>query len=568
MDDFFQPASDPDRLARNRLEEVLARWQEACRDAALTEALPLPVVREAVLGAMNESSLSQRFLAGMVNFCTLMPMRAIPFKVVCLLGMNDGEYPRIRPPLDFDLMAGPDRYRPGDRSRREDDRYLFLEALLSAREILYISHIGRSSRDNSPRMPSVLVGQLRDYLDAGWIVAEPRSGKPPRVTDALTCQHPLQPFSEAYFRPGRDPALYTYAREWRAALDGPGPAAVAAPLSPADLEGPLSLAPLIQFLKDPVKAFFNQRLQVFFEEMVLTAEDREPFALDSLAPFGPGAQLLTAGLAAEKDLRPETVQRAARRLCRTGALPTAGLGELAADRLAGEALALLQLHDTLRSRWPHEIAPLEISLELTPNDGDPHHLEDWLDGLHCSGPIPPGAGDGPQDLALSRWEFYPLPIFDDKGRINRFHSLIGLWVRHLGGCAQGLDLTSLLATPDGCAILPPMACEEARRLLETLVNHWRLGLCQPLPLAARTALAWLQAQETLEDRQKIMEKARHAYEGDGFRSSGERGYSPYLARTYPDFESLWQADDNRFAALALALYAPLMEACRTDSDGP
>ncbi len=76
-------------------------------DAGLEEALPLTVVREAFLGAMQDSGMSQRFLAGMVNFCTLMPMRAIPFKVVCLLGMNDGQYPRSRPPLDFDLMAVP-----------------------------------------------------------------------------------------------------------------------------------------------------------------------------------------------------------------------------------------------------------------------------------------------------------------------------------------------------------------------------------------------------------------------------------------------------------------------------
>ncbi|MEJ2661738.1 MAG: exodeoxyribonuclease V subunit gamma, partial [Desulfobacteraceae bacterium] len=256
-DDCFAPATDRDRLTRSRLEEVLEQWQDACRDAGLEEALPLAVVREAVLGAMNASSLSQRFLGGMVNFCTLMPMRAIPFKVVCLLGMNDGEYPRSRPPLDFDLMAGPGRYRPGDRSRREDDRYLFLEALLSARDVLYISYIGRSVRDNTPRVPSVLVGQLRDYLDGGW-TAEDASHR--QVTEVLTLQHPLQPFSEAYFRPDREAGLFTYAGQWRAVLDAPEQAPDAGPLPPAVWEGPLSLDPLIRFLKNPVQAFFNQRL--------------------------------------------------------------------------------------------------------------------------------------------------------------------------------------------------------------------------------------------------------------------------------------------------------------------
>src|SRR5690606_17088574 len=118
----------------------------------------------------------------------------IPFRHVCLLGMNDGDYPRSRPPVDFDLMA--QDYRPGDRSRREDDRYLFLEAMLSAREQLYISWVGRSIRDDSPRPPSVLVGQLQDHLDSLWQVPGEQATT---VTDALTTCHPLQPFSRDYF---------------------------------------------------------------------------------------------------------------------------------------------------------------------------------------------------------------------------------------------------------------------------------------------------------------------------------------------------------------------------------
>jgi exodeoxyribonuclease V gamma subunit len=99
-------------------------------------------------------------------------------------------------------------YRPGDRSRREDDRYLLLEALLSARDQLYISWVGRSIRDNSERPASVLIGQLRDHLASGW-----------RLTDAnedLLETHPgtpLQPFSARYFHEGD--ALFSYANEWQ-----------------------------------------------------------------------------------------------------------------------------------------------------------------------------------------------------------------------------------------------------------------------------------------------------------------------------------------------------------------
>ncbi len=94
-----------------------------CDEAALTQLLPLSIVGEYWLSRLDAGSLSQRFFAGAVTLATLMPMRAIPFRQVCLLGMNDSDYPRQRKPMDFDLM-GRD-YRPGDRSRREDDRYLF-----------------------------------------------------------------------------------------------------------------------------------------------------------------------------------------------------------------------------------------------------------------------------------------------------------------------------------------------------------------------------------------------------------------------------------------------------------
>ena len=153
-------------------------------------------------------SLNQRFRAGGVTFCTLMPMRAIPFEVVCLLGMNDGDYPRRSLRSDFDLMALPGHLRPGDRSRRHDDRQLMLEALLSARRRLVVSWTGHSVRDNTEQPPSVLVSQLRDYIAAVW---------GPQAVAERTTAHPLQPFSRRYFEGG---SLHTYAREWRSLHDG------------------------------------------------------------------------------------------------------------------------------------------------------------------------------------------------------------------------------------------------------------------------------------------------------------------------------------------------------------
>jgi exodeoxyribonuclease V gamma subunit len=159
---FFEADNEADERMLLRLKQELTHWQSLCEQAGLSEPLPLTVVREHWLSGLESAGLQQRFFGGGVQFSTLMPMRAIPFKGLCLLGMNDGAYPRQSTPRDFDLMTT--HWLAGDRSRREDDRYLFLEAFLSAREKLYISWQGRRPTDNQKMPPSVLVAQLRDTL--------------------------------------------------------------------------------------------------------------------------------------------------------------------------------------------------------------------------------------------------------------------------------------------------------------------------------------------------------------------------------------------------------------------
>lgn len=557
---FFHPASSRDRLTQRDLEEVLDQWLDACTDAGLEDPLTLPVVRSAIVTALTDAGISQRFLAGRVNFGTLMPMRAIPFRVVCLLGMNDGEYPRRRPALDFDLMAGAGRYRPGDRSRREDDRYLFLEALLSARERLYISYIGRSVRDNSPCVPSVLVGQLRDYLAAGWAVAgcqAPDQDNGDRVLAQLTCQHPLQPFSQTYFQGRKGPGLFTYAREWRRIHDPREEEPALARLDPPRFETRLGLAGLTRFLKNPVRNFFNQRLNVFFDEVQVATAAQEPFVLDRLAPFELGTRLLEAGLAADPEDSAAAVERAVQCLRLSGDLPLHGFGEMAAVRLVKPVEQMLAGHHGLREQFPYKAEPVEINLAADLDDGGRGAVEDWLDGLYRAGPADPPS----ESESYARWEFYPDAILDSRGRFFRLDRLIGPWVHHLAGCARGLGLASYLVAPDGLIKLPPLGRDAARQWFADIVAHWWSGLRQPLPVTAKTALAYWQVllSDPDRDRQKAADAARQAYQGNGYNAFGELGYSPYLKRVYADFDALWQADDNRFIVLAEALYAPLAE---------
>ncbi|MDF3932192.1 exodeoxyribonuclease V subunit gamma [Pseudomonas citronellolis] len=522
LEAFFLPCSDRDEMLRTQLLDALEGWLALCDTAALSEMLPLPVVREAWLANLDQGRLSQRFLAGSVNFCTLMPMRAIPFRHVCLLGMNDGDYPRSQAPLDFDLMAGD--YRPGDRSRREDDRYLLLEALLAARERLYVSWAGRSIRDNSERPPSVLIGQLRDHLASGWRLS--RAGK---LLTALTTVHPLQPFSRRYF--GGEPGLFSYAHEW-AELYAQVAAPTAAPaLSQWEESRKVSPEQLQSFLKDPVKYFFTRRLRVYLDEEEQTQFDSEPFGLDGLERYQLQDQLLKAALAVPQADREGALEAAANRLRRSGQLPLAGFGEQYRADLLGPLPNQMQRYSSLCELWPEcQESSLQLAFEASGIQ-----LQGWLSGLrrHADG-------------RLARLELMPGSLANDNDL--KWHRLLRPYVMHVIAAACGAPLTTLLVGEDQSLSFAPVSEVDAERVLGGWLQAWGTGMAVPLPVALKTSVNWLQNQD--ED------KAQSCYEG-AFKVVGEVATSASLARQYPDYSAL--IADGQFPILSEQLYRSLLD---------
>jgi exodeoxyribonuclease V gamma subunit len=507
------------------------------------------VVGEQWLARLDEGGLSQRFFAGAVTFATLMPMRAIPFRHVCLLGMNDGDYPRPRAPLDFDLM-GRD-YRPGDRSRREDDRYLVLEALLSARERLYISWVGRSVTDNSPRPPSVLVGQLRDHLSAGWRLAG-ETAEP--LSDALTIEHPLQPFGAAYFpAEAAGSPLFTYAHEWRADT---APVADSAMLAPPQRDEPLSLRELAEFLRDPVKAFFRQRLQVAFEGDDPASDDVEPFELDGLDQWRLQDELIAAQATAldrGSDLAEARVGQLAR-IGRRGELAAGGFGAAMADVLAEPMENLFARYREALARWPQAIAGEEEIRLGAEGEGASIELSDWLGGMRRDG-----------DGARGRVALESSSLI---GGDNEYRGdcLIRHWVFHLAAHLAGGPVTTLVLSKRGEVELPPLTQVEAEAHLRALLRSWQQGMCRPLPVAVKSAFAWLKALPVPGDAaalDRAIAAARKVYEGD-FNREGELANNPYLQRSWPSFDALYA--DGEFAALAEALLRPLQRAMHAKAD--
>jgi exodeoxyribonuclease V gamma subunit len=524
---FFKGADEAEQLTLGQLQTALQNWLEDCAVAQFAEPVPVAVVREAWLGLIDEKNLHQRFISGGVTFCTLMPMRALPYRVVCLVGMNDGDFPRRAHGADFDLLALPDMACPGDRSPRDDDRYLMLEALLSARDHLHVSWAGRSARDNSMQPPSVLVAQLRDYLRAGWKGLD---------LTALTVEHFLQPFSRHYFEEG---SLRTHAAEWRAAHEAGARDPLPVLPSHAADSLPLTIRDLTLFMRQPVKQFFGRRLGVWFRNGAIAGADDEPFALDALEEYKLCELLLAdSGPFEHPDEVPALIGAGIDRAEREGRLPIGRLAGKLRARWIGELVPVRRAWLALHQRFPQARDKLRLSINC-----GAHALEDWIDQIRT---------DGGVDVSLS---LTPSRLLAGKSaRPGREHlradKLIPLFVRQLAASAQGRPLTCYLVARDCIVRLPGIEQGSAQRQLETLVTLWRQGMDTPLPTACATALAWLCGGAT---------QAKAAYEGaehtggDTFAEKDE----PCLARLWMDYAEL--AAEHNHEDVSSRLYAPLLE---------
>ena len=215
----------------------------------------------------------------------------------------------------------------GDRSRRDDDRYLFLEALISAQQSLYISYIGRSIQDNSERFPSVLVQELLDYIGQSHYLpgdeALTSDESEKRVKAHIARLHTRMPFDVQNFLPGEQ---QSYASEWLPAASRSGEAHsdFVQPLA-FDMPEMLSLETLQRFWAHPVRAFFQQRLQVNFRSEESEIPDTEPFTLEGLTRYQLNQQLLNA-LVEQDD-----AERLFRRFRAAGDLPYGAYGEILWD---------------------------------------------------------------------------------------------------------------------------------------------------------------------------------------------------------------------------------------------
>jgi len=517
--DLYLP-DDADLAALEIIYNALEQLQSTLLEVHYAKQIPAKIVIDHLEQSLTQQRSGQRFLSGRINFCTLMPMRAIPFKVVCLLGMNDVDYPRSVPAMGFDLMAA--HARKGDRSRRDDDRYLFLEALLSARSLLYISYVGRSMADNSSKVPSVLISELFEYLQQGYYLHGSQLESAPSIEILeiqanalmahLSTEHPLTPYHADYF--ATDSQLFSYADQWlpiaEADIDNRACDNFSQTLPETALDI-LDLSQLSAFFKQPIRYYLQHKLQVNFQAEEAFTDDEEPFTLSGLDNYILRDQLL------HQALMQRDTDELGEYLSATGLLPIG---------VAGDKNLRKNLHDA--TELAQKVAPL-IS-------GDKRRLSfsHELAGVSLQGWIEP---------------LYDLGIINYSAANSSGRSYIGTWIEHLAACACGIDKPTYFRAVNEQFHFRAIAQTQACEYLSALIAIYKRGLLSPLAWLPDLGWKLFNAQDIKIEIQKL-------------QSSYNNFEDPYIARVYPR----WQDIEHGLLAINPEIFTPLAEYLVIDTE--
>ncbi|MCU7830504.1 MAG: exodeoxyribonuclease V subunit gamma [Candidatus Thiodiazotropha sp. (ex Myrtea sp. 'scaly one' KF741663)] len=507
MEQFFLPGEESQGDAE-RLRTIIHQLATEAQEARFDDVVSLDLIQlrlQALLAAPD----NRGFLGGGVSFCALAPMRSLPFRVICLLGMNDGAFPRQQPVLDFDLMNR--QFRFGDRSRRVDDRYLFLETLISARDRFYVSYVGRSQRDNSSMPPSVVVDELRDTLLL--MVGE-------KGLETITCQHPLQPFSPDYFSPESKLFSFSQQRREAAMLVGQGPnklvplLGVPLPLKETDAE--VSLQALIQFFTNPPRSFVRERLLLALETAESLPDEREPFALERFERLD-----LERGLV-ESLLQGETADTRFANFQAAGTLPHGQAGRADFQHMLSHALSIA---DRVK----------QLQLGDVPSMLD---LDYQFDGVRLTGRLMGVTHRGL--LAYSTETLYP-------------YQLLNHWIRHLTLnliAPKAVELQTQLLEGNRAGHFRPV--EYPQHYLEMLIGHYQEGYNRPLRFYPATSWAYVEGLKS-GGEEKAMDRAQAKWYGN--RGMTGDAQKPYNRLLWPDGSFFTQS----FESNAVEILQPLMD---------
>lgn len=502
----------------------LTAMQEIARHSAL---VPFAVVRDWLEAQLDDDGFGSGFLQGGMTVAALKPMRSLPFRVIAVAGLDDGVFPRRERRSAFDLLEH-DR-RAGDRDLRTDDRQLFLDVLLAARERLILAFGGRAVSDNSPRAPSVVIDELLDHLDRRTAGAARR---------AVVVPHPLQPFSAGYFAQGRDPRLFTYSRAQALAARARALAGdTEAPFVAGELERPglgvgarfdLTLRDLTDCWTNPSRYFCRRVLRFTLDSDEADVRDDEIFVPNLMQQGLIKSKMLGAELSGTRDAAAEE-----RRFLADGSLPPQALGASWHEKLWA---AVKEVLEDVPNHTPAVAVPFTI-------DGTGWRLEGRVDGIR-----------GNRRYVVR------------SGSVRAEHR-VRAWVEHLAMCAAreqgvaGLPDSTVLIGKKFDDEMGPVANATSR--LARLVEAARDAHAAPLPFFVQAGWAWFDARRAkpkssrrgapsspMDPRQAAV--AAFNAEASDYSSGGD-GLDPYVMlcfRGHDPMEERW----DEFEQLCLTLF--------------
>ena len=451
------PSLPATQRALDRLRQLVDAFAADARRAGFEGTVPAEAVRAHFAGVLSESDTRAPLLTGGMSIGRMVPMRLLPFRVICLLGMDDGEFPRRDPAAGLNRLTaelGSEQRRTGDRSTRDDDRFLFLQLFAAAQDVFYVSYRGADPRDGSVREPSVLVAELLAAAAAQHVSDADAQAQ-------LVVRHPLQPFAPAAFGAGDEPRRFSYRQAWWPAAAQSAQRRVPLPAwfgdaldpLPADAEHRLPLETLRRFLQAPAEAFLRHRLGLRLPDIEAPEGDVEPL----LAPGrGLARQVLQravfeACLCGDDDATTHALLRA------RGVLPSGPLGRRTLEQVRGNVARYADAFRGWRGATTADAPRLEVD----------------LDGTVLHGRV---ADVYPHGIARIRFDA-------PNGPSSIRNGLDWLFAR-----AAGLDV-SLVEFHDGGDAgpgphrRPDLDADAARGLLRALVALREKGLREPLPFA-------------------------------------------------------------------------------------
>jgi exodeoxyribonuclease V gamma subunit len=550
IDAFMQPQGD-ELDDQRELQDAVRELADSMRRGGIDQPVQLAVVRAALEQLLDDPARGG-VPSGGITFSSMSSLHTVPFDVVCAIGLNDGAFPTTSRPCEFDLMAVAPR--DGDRQRREDERNLFLDLLLSARHSVYLSHTGRSVRDNSPLPPSVLVSELLEVAVPA-IADDP--GSPDSLARArrrLVAEHPLQPFSIEAFTGGGDVRLRSFNRELAEALrkaaqapvellppmalaedepdegDGDGDGEIEGdddapdpqrPFFDAPLAAPgpewreVSIAQLVEFFRNPCRFLLKHRLGIALERDEDELQDDEPFVPEWSASTALAQRLLSRALQG-------TGTAELRELAAAGTeLPGGAMGAQLLDRTVESmtSFAARVVAATAEPCLPAHHARIDIDL-----GGEAWRLSASFADLRPSG--------------LVRWRC------DER----RATDVLEAWLHHLALCADpptGVrPCTRWLAKFDELRFVAPA---DPRGLLQSLLEIYRGGLSKPVHFFPKAAWAYKENKDSLAKARSKWVASHHSGHGE----QTDAGYRLAL-------RGLGDPLDGEFKTLADTVFGPAL----------